>query len=149
MPRTTLPTNDLLSLVGSGAAARVRTIEPPHVADMPQEKPTTPSEKRVARRTIEPKGKRGVRSVSAPSSPEPNPTSAGRKEKFSCRVSADLADSVRNCVVALSGPPNRLTIDSFAHEAFRRELDRLQRVHQPGKPFAKRLYNPKPGRPVG
>jgi len=71
-----------------------------------------------------------------------------RKQKVNARVSAALLDEVRDCVVALSGPPHGLTMDQFAEDAYRRELERLKRAHQGGKPFEKRAYNPKPGRRV-
>lgn len=73
---------------------------------------------------------------------------ATRKQKVNARISAALLDEVRDCVVALSGPPHGLTMDEFAEEAYRRELERLKRSHQAGQPFARRPYNPKPGRRV-
>jgi hypothetical protein len=39
-------------------------------------------------------------------------------------------------------------MDQFAEEAYRRELERLKRAHHAGQPFARRPYNPKPGRRV-
>jgi hypothetical protein len=39
-------------------------------------------------------------------------------------------------------------MDQFAEEAYRRELERLRRTHAGGESFAKRAYNPKPGRRV-
>jgi hypothetical protein len=71
-----------------------------------------------------------------------------RRQKVNARITAALLDEVRDCAVALSGPPHGLTMDQFAEEAYRRELERLKRVHASGKPFAKRPYNPKPGRRV-
>src|SRR5262249_38268528 len=70
------------------------------------------------------------------------------KLKFNARVPADLADAIRNCVVALSGPPHGMTIDSFTTEALRRELQRLKKEHNRGEDFPTRAYGPKPGRPV-
>ena len=71
-----------------------------------------------------------------------------RKQKVNARVPAALLDDVRDCVVALSGPPHGLTMDGFAEEAYRRELERLGRKYSAGKPFPRRPYNPKPGRRV-
>lgn len=70
------------------------------------------------------------------------------KLKFNARVPADIADAIRNCVVALSGPPHGMTIDSFTTEALRRELQRLKKEHNRGEDFPVRAYGPKPGRPV-
>lgn len=70
------------------------------------------------------------------------------KLKFNARVPADLADAIRNCVVALSGPPHGMTIDSFTTEALRRELQRLKKELNRGDDFPARAYGPKPGRPV-
>jgi hypothetical protein len=71
-----------------------------------------------------------------------------RKQKVNARITAALLDEVRDCVVALSGPPHGLTMDEFAEEAYRRELERLKRSHHAGQPFARRPYNPRPGRRV-
>ena len=70
------------------------------------------------------------------------------KQKLNARISATLLDEVRDCVVALSGPPHGLTMDQFAEEAYRRELERLRRTHAAGESFARRPYNPRPGRRV-
>jgi hypothetical protein len=72
-----------------------------------------------------------------------------RKHKVNARISGALLEEVRDCVVALSGPPHGLTMDAFAEEAYRRELERLRRSRNSGQPFALRPYNPKPGRRVG
>lgn len=70
-----------------------------------------------------------------------------RRQKVNARISSTLLDEVRDCVVALSGPPHRMTMDQFAEEAYRRELDRLKRQHG-GEAFERRPYNPRPGRRV-
>lgn len=41
-----------------------------------------------------------------------------------------------------------MTMDQFAEEAYRRELERLKRKHAAGSNFARRPYNPRPGRRV-
>jgi len=147
MPRATLPTHDLLSLVGAGAAARAPQVEPRGPdPDRPNE--SKPPRERVARRSIQPKARAAGEAAPLPSQKEPGTAHSGRKQKFNCRIPPDLADSIRDCVVALSGPPSRLTIDGFAEEAFRREVERLRRLHHAGQPFERRPYNPRPGRPV-
>lgn len=61
-------------------------------------------------------------------------------------------DEVRNTVVALSGPPERMTMASFAESAFAHELERL-RESRPGKdqgePFPHRDAPVRTGRPIG
>lgn len=144
MPRTTLPTNDLLSLVGAGAAARAPNSDQAPKRDAGKEHRS--SARSVAARRIAPKRKKDAH-AGVPAD-EKRTAGAGQKEKFNCRIVPDLADSIRNCVVALSGPPHRLTIDNFAEEAFRREVSRLERLHHGGRAFDERPYNPRPGRPV-
>ncbi len=81
--------------------------------------------------------------------PRPSMGSAEtRKQKVNARISAALLDEVRDCVVALSGPPHGLTMDQFAEEAYRRELERLRRTLGSGESFPRRPYNPKPGRRI-
>src|SRR5690349_4104052 len=62
----------------------------------------------------------------------------GRKVRATFQLSAELLDELRDVVVSLSGPPDRLTLTDLAEGALRRELDRLKRVHRGGKSFAKR-----------
>jgi len=64
---------------------------------------------------------------------------------------ADLVDELRNAVVALSGPPNRLTMSKLAENALRRELDRLRKERtgsETGKPFRQRAGEVTRGRPI-
>lgn len=62
---------------------------------------------------------------------------------------ADLLDEARDVVVALSGPPVRLTLAGMVQNAIRSELERLRKAHNRGKPFARRDYDLKGGRPIG
>lgn len=143
--RSTLPDTDPLAQLGIGGTA-------------PGKRETV-----VAKTSIKPKPHRLAEPKPPQSAPEPKakgrakPTERSRaepaagvvgKQKLNCRIPFELADSIRDCVVALSGPPHGLTVDAFAEEAFRRELDRLRRSHNDGEPFAKRPYDPKPGRRV-
>jgi hypothetical protein len=64
---------------------------------------------------------------------------------------ADLIDELRNAVVALSGPPYRLTMSKLAESALRRELDRLRQEQagaDTGKPFRHRAGEVTRGRPI-
>ena len=118
MARQTLPRGDLLSLVGAGAAARAPEEAP--LSDPKIEHGEQPRNgndaKRIARRAIAPKGKAAGAAHAETRTPpkQPVPVEPSRKQKFNSRLAPELADAVRNCVVALSGPPERLTIDSFA-----------------------------------
>ena len=73
-----------------------------------------------------------------------------RAQRFTVNLDAGQVEEVRAAVVALSGPPHLLTLSSFTAEAFRRELDRLQKTANRGRPFpplaGRRLRR---GRPIG
>lgn len=141
MPRETLPTGSSLLALARGNVARVSAPQAP-VAEPTQA---------VARQHISP----GRLSSSPPQNedisrerPSTLAPGAARKQKVNARVSGALLEEVRDCVVALSGPPHGLTMDQFAEEAYRRELERLKRKHAAGIGFARRPYNPKPGRRI-
>ena len=70
------------------------------------------------------------------------------KERLTVHVPVDLIDEVKDAVVALSGPPLRLTLAAFAEEAFRRHLDHLRETERKGKPFPKRQSELRGGRPL-
>lgn len=61
----------------------------------------------------------------------------------------DLVEEARDVVVALSGPPLRLTLAAFAENALRAEIERLKRKHNDGKPFPRREGTVRVGRPIG
>ena len=71
------------------------------------------------------------------------------KTKLTILVPDDLAEEARNTVVALSGPPLRLTLAQLAENALRAEIDRLRRKHNQGKPFPAHGSTLKGGRPIG
>ena len=76
----------------------------------------------------------------------------GRAEKVRATfyLPADLLEEVRNAAVQLSGPPTRLTLAVFAENAFRNEIERLQKDYNKGEKFPQRqpgfLHG---GRPIG
>ena len=72
----------------------------------------------------------------------------GRKVRATFQISAELLNEVRDVVVALSGPPDRLTLSDLAESALRRETERLKRLHMAGKNFAKRNEGVRRGRPI-
>jgi hypothetical protein len=138
MARDTLPRGaSLLALAGSTAAG-----------EGPSPTPQPESAKFVATRRIAPLQQAAAEPPYgeivgiAPAALSPVRT---RKQKVNARIAAALLEEVRDCVVALSGPPHGLTMDQFAEEAYRSELERRKRAHTSGRPFAKRPYNPKPG----
>jgi hypothetical protein len=69
--------------------------------------------------------------------------------RASFQIPEQLLAEVRDAVIALSGPPDRLTMARFAEEAFRRELKRLQAEHHDGRPFETSDGVVRVGRPVG
>jgi hypothetical protein len=76
------------------------------------------------------------------------PVSQGRA---TFHLPADLVEELRNAVVALSGPPDRLTMSKLAENALRRELDRLRKERtgsETGKPFRQRAGEVTRGRPI-
>lgn len=146
MARETLPSGaSLLALAGS-TAIRPTEPEPAKAPTAPTPTPTPQSSRSLARRRILAKP---VRNAVQPEEPTPEPVLQGeRRQKINARIPAVLAEAVRDCVVHLSGPPHGMTMDAFAEEAYRRELERLKRAHHDGEPFPTRPYNPKPGRRV-
>ncbi len=72
----------------------------------------------------------------------------GRKVRATFHLSTELLNELRDIVVALSGPPDRLTLSDLAESALRREIDRLKRLHTRGKSFAKRSQELRGGRPI-
>lgn len=76
----------------------------------------------------------------------------GPQGRATFHLPADLIDELRNAVVALSGPPHRLTMSKVAESALRRELDRLRQEQvgaDTGKPFRQRAGEVTRGRPIG
>jgi hypothetical protein len=73
----------------------------------------------------------------------------GLKARLNVEVPAELVAQTRDAVIALSGPPLRLTIAGLVAEALRRELERLQAAHNAGEPFPPTDRLVRVGRPVG
>ncbi len=65
-------------------------------------------------------------------------------------LSADLLNEMRNTVVALAGPPHRLTMSKLAENALQRELERLRSEHggRKGKAYGQRTGEVTRGRPI-
>lgn len=72
-----------------------------------------------------------------------------RKARATLNLPTDLMDEVRDCVIALSGPPTRLTVSALCERALRTELKRLKRKHRAGDDFPARASELRAGRPLG
>ena len=73
------------------------------------------------------------------------------KVRATFHLPEDLMNEARNTVVALSGPPHRLTLAKLAENALRNELDRLKDERdgrQRGKQFPQRTDEVRTGRPI-
>jgi len=77
--------------------------------------------------------------------------SAVDRARATFHLPSELLNEMRNAVVALSGPPEQLTMSKVAEIAIRRELKRL-RDHRSGtdrgKPFTERSSRVRRGRPL-
>ena len=85
------------------------------------------------------------RRTARPATAPPRP----KKIRATFHLRADLFDEVRDCVVALSGPPHRLTLAAMAEDALEERLKKLRKTANKGKPFPKRVGQLRGGRPIG
>lgn len=143
--RSTLPDTDPLAQLGIGVTP-LAPRESAFARRRKKQQPRHPAEAESSHSSLQPKVQPRSRDLERRAAGHAAGVSG--KQKLNCRIPAELADSIRDCVVALSGPPDGLTVDAFAEEAFRCELERLRRSRNAGEPFAKRPYGPKPGRRV-
>ncbi len=82
---------------------------------------------------------------------EPEERNRSRKVRATFHISEDLLNEARNTVVALSGPPYRMTLAKLAENALRSELDRLRDERdgtQRGREFPQREHDLRGGRPI-
>jgi hypothetical protein len=74
------------------------------------------------------------------------------KVRATFHLPLDLLNEARNTVVALAGPPHRLTLAKLAENALRNEIERLKEKRngrQRGKEFPQRGEQVRTGRPIG
>jgi hypothetical protein len=74
------------------------------------------------------------------------------KVRATFHLPEDLMNEARNTVVALSGPPYRLTLAKLAENALRTELERLKEARDGrlrGRDFPQRTDEVRTGRPIG
>lgn len=110
-------------------------VEP--VADEPQAEATP--EVHVAPKQPE----RPLRAV-----PSPKPARKDRT-RATFQMDRELMERCRDTVVALSGPPVRLTLVDFVEAAVRKEIQRLEKLHNDGETFPRRDGELRIGRPIG
>ncbi len=79
---------------------------------------------------------------------KPQNLSNAVRERVTVSLPSDLIEECRNAVVALSGPPLRLTLAGMVEEALHRELVLLKRAQNDGKDFPERESQLRPGRPM-
>lgn len=92
--------------------------------------------------------RRGLAPAGTVPRPEPKPARPP-KVRATFHLPKDLLEEARDAVVALSGPPVRLTLADLAENALRREVERLKKAHNKGRGFAARSGDLKGGRPIG
>lgn len=77
---------------------------------------------------------------------------AKAKVRATFHLPEELMNEARNTVVALSGPPHRLTLARLAENALRSEIDRLRAERDGrlrGREFPQRTDEVRTGRPIG
>lgn len=72
------------------------------------------------------------------------PAATGRRVRLTVQVPPGLVEDLRDACYS-----ERLTLTGVAEEALRRELDRLRKAHNAGKPFPPRRGKLRVGRPIG
>jgi hypothetical protein len=82
-----------------------------------------------------------------PRQPKP-PAPRDRKVRATFHVPAALVDEARSAVIALAGPPLRLTLAALVETALRRELERLRKAHHDGQPWPPSSAPLVGGRPI-
>lgn len=73
----------------------------------------------------------------------------GKKIRASFLIPDALLEQIRDAVVALQGPPYRMTMAKFAELALSSYLQQLQAAENQGRPFPPHKGEIKIGRPVG
>lgn len=86
--------------------------------------------------------------LSTSSARQERPAAPDRKVRATFHLPAALVEDAKNAVVALSGPPVRLTLAGLVRDALARELERLRNAHHKGKPWPPRAAPLVGGRPV-
>jgi len=72
-----------------------------------------------------------------------------KKVRGTFQMDEDLLQKARNTVVALSGPPHRLTLAALVEGALTREIARLEKKLNDGESFPEATTPLRQGRPIG
>jgi hypothetical protein len=83
-----------------------------------------------------------------PDAKSPRPSAGRKTDRVTYNVQVDLIAETRNAVLSLGGHPLRLTLAALVESALRRELERLRKAHNGGKPFKGPGTALKGGRPL-
>jgi hypothetical protein len=75
------------------------------------------------------------------------PREGRRRTTF--HMDASIIEKSRDCVVALSGPPERMTLVKLVETALERYMDELAKKYNKGRPFPPRKSEVHGGRPIG
>jgi len=78
---------------------------------------------------------------------EPKPPTP-KRQTVTFHLPVDLIERARDTVYALSGPPEQLTLAGVVSQALERELERIEKKHNKGKPFPSRKGPLRTGRPL-
>jgi hypothetical protein len=97
-------------------------------AAAPATEPKQPQRGRSGRSTQPPQRGRVVPPAAAPA----------RAVRATFHLPAALVDEAKNAVVALSGPPWRLTLAGLMRDALAREIERLKDAYHAGEPWPRR-----------
>ncbi len=95
-----------------------------------------------------PKAEKTVEPTPEPTAIPEAPRTGGKTLKVTYNVPEELVEETRNATLALSGPPLRLTLSALVETALRRELARLRKEHNGGKPFEGPGTALRGGRPI-
>lgn len=74
---------------------------------------------------------------------EPAPVEAN--QRYSLTLPLSVLDAFKNAVIALSGPPLFLSVSDAGTQAIQQFTARLEKEYNEGKPFPKRVREPRPG----
>lgn len=120
----------------------------PSIGENPLDALLSPPAPRVEEKVV-PVEKKVSRKRPAPAPvKEPAPARGGAPVKVTYNVAEDLVLETREAVRALAGPPLHLTLSALVETALLRELERLRKAHNAGKPFEGSGKALKGGRPL-
>ena len=117
-----------------------RSRQPEEVAAVPAASESAPASESAA-------PKRGP-AVTAAASPAQDLGRRRKTARSTLNLDSATYESMRDTVFALSGPEVQLTLVAFIDSAVRREIKRLEKLHNDGNAFPPRTGKLKTGRPL-